>query len=498
MITLLPAFLAGILTSALSSFEQASWLQIIALAWFWNYLDKHNFQASRKQAKLGWAFGFGYFSLGLWWLYISLHDVGGMPAIQAIGGVLLLSGFLALFPSFAVWLGTRFHYRSYSAISWAAAWTFSEWLRGHILTGFPWIGYGDSQVSGPFMGIIPIFGSLGATFAVLWTAHQLGSIRRHFFKSISSVALLILICSLLEGIQYTQAVGKLLEVRLVQGNFLESMHFNPEKIRTQINFYTQSLTSRNTDLVITPETAFPIPADNLPVGLTEQLQDYAKKNQTHLLTGIIGKVGDKYSNRAMNINPNGSIYTYDKEHLVPFGEYVPFGFRWFTNAIEAPLSDFARGGKEQDNLVIQRPNEIDLHAAITICYEDVFGDELAYRLRHAKNDTNLLINMTNLAWFGHSQAPEQQLRLSRLRSLETGLPGVRATNTGVTAFINSEGKVVQRLAEFKQDSLVGSLQARTGKTPYVRWGDWPLLYISLLILAISTIRLRRSQLKGEF
>lgn len=159
-----------------------------------------------------------------------------MPAIMAVMGVLLLAAFLGLFPSLAVWLGTRFHYRTYSAISWAAAWTLAEWLRANVLTGFPWIGFGDTQVQGPFIGLVPIFGSLGATFAVLWSAYQIGSIKRRLFVPIISVGFAILISSFFEGAQYTQALGKMLEVRLVQGNFSQSMHYSPEAVEKRTNF----------------------------------------------------------------------------------------------------------------------------------------------------------------------------------------------------------------------------------------------------------------------
>lgn len=492
MITLIPAFLVGILTSALANVNGAGWWQVLAFAIYWRYLSQPNFQTPIKQAKLGWAFGLGYFSTGLWWLYISLHDVGGMHAAMAIAGVGLLSGFLALFPSFAVWLGTRFPEKNMAALSWAAAWTLSEWLRAHILTGFPWVGYGDTQVNGPFMGIIPIFGTLGATFLVMWVAYVIGSLPKNFFKTVLSISAVLITSSQLERIEYTKPIGKALDVALIQGNFAQSMHFNAEKVSEQISFYSKAITEQKVDLVITPETAFQVPFSYLPAALIEQLENYAKQHQVNLLTGVIGEVKGQFSNQAMNFSPDGQRYTYNKEHLVPFGEYVPPGFKWFVDAIKIPLSDFSIGTSAQPNLSIQRSEEPTIFGSITICYEDAFGDELAQRIRSIETPTNFLINMTNLAWFGDSQAPAQQLRLARLRSLETGLPTVRATNTGATAIINEQGVVVQELPGFKQEILTGSVQARIGKTPYVRWGDLPILIISLLILMTAFIRFRKS------
>jgi apolipoprotein N-acyltransferase len=176
---------------------------------------------------------------------------------------------------------------------------------------------------------------------------------------------------------------------------------------------------------------------------------------------------------------------------VPFGEFIPPGFRWFVNAFSVPLSDFARGGDAQDNFIIRREKQDPLYAAITICYEDVFGGELASRIRNNHQPTNLLINLTNLAWFGKSQAPTQQLRLSQLRSLETGLPALRATNTGITAVLGSNGKVLAALPEFAQASLSAEIQAYDGKTPYVIWGNFPILSFSCLLLIWGLIRHRR-------
>jgi apolipoprotein N-acyltransferase len=214
------------------------------------------------------------------------------------------------------------------------------------------------------------------------------------------------------------------------------------------------------------------------------------------LFGILGRHlnptdGREFSNRAIGLSPGSPPYRYDKSHLVPFGEFIPPGFRWFVNAFNVPLSDFSRGSQTQPLFSINRAGQEPLYAAITICYEDVFGGELAERLRNSKNPPNLLINMTNLAWFGDSQAPEQQLRLSQLRSLETGLPALRATNTGVTAILGPDGKILAELPKFTQGVLNSKVQAYTGQTPYVIWGNAPILSFSCLLLVLGLIRQRR-------
>ncbi len=493
MITQILALLIGVLTSALANVNHAGWWQILAFALFWQFIVKQQNKSHLKLGLSGWSFGLGYFCTGLWWIYISLHDIGGMNSLMAIGAVFLLSGFLAIFPGIAVWIGTQFKSQPLSAISWAASWTLTEWLRAHVLTGFPWIGYGDTQVSGPFSGVIPILGTLGGTFLVLWSSHLIGSLPKHLFRSIASIGVVLITGNLLSHIEFTKPIGKELSVALIQGNFSQSMFFNAEKAIQQIEFYNKSMQEQSTDLVITPETAISIPLSQLPSSISEELETYSKSNKVNLLTGIVGEVGTQYSNRAINFNPDGTLYKYDKQHLVPFGEYVPPGFKWFVDAIRIPLGSFAIGTPSQPNLMIKRDDQPNIYGAITICYEDVFGNELAQRLRNLDTPTNFLINMTNLAWFGDSQAANQQLRLSRLRSLETGLPTVRATNTGATAIINEHGQVISELPGFKQEILTGNIQARIGKTPYVRFGDLPILILSLLIVSIAFLGLRKSR-----
>ena len=213
------------------------------------------------------------------------------------------------------------------------------------------------------------------------------------------------------------------------------------------------------------------------------------------MLGLVGEVpgeqGIQYTNRAIGLSPNAQPYQYDKVHLVPFGEFIPLGFHWFIKAFNVPLSDFARGSFDQKPFSIERKNQASVNAAITICYEDVFGDELASRIQHNKEPVHLLINMTNLAWFGQSQAPTQQLRLSQLRSLETGLPALRATNTGITAALGPDGKLLQTLPEFTQATLTAKIQPYSGQTPYVRWGNLPILSLSAALLIWGFIRHRR-------
>jgi apolipoprotein N-acyltransferase len=357
------------------------------------------------------------------------------------------------------------------------------------------MGFAETQFTGPFALIAPFFGGLTCTFLAIWVSWELYQARKHPASSALLIVAAISLTQFAGLFTFTKPIGEPISVRLIQGNFEQSLKFNPQAIGQQIDFYAGEITKKAANLIIIPETAFPWPIPNLPIGLLNYLQDFSNSSDSNVLVGLIGEVpgelGIQYSNRATGLSPNTPAYQYDKAHLVPFGEFIPPGFQWFVKAFHVPMSDFARGKLDQPPFAIVRKDQADIHAAITICYEDVFGGELASRIHHSAKPVNLLINMTNLAWFGESQASTQQLRLSQLRSLETGLPALRATNTGITAVLGPDGKVLQALPEFTQGTLSTQVQAYSGKTPYVIWGNLPILGLSCLLLLWGLIRHRR-------
>jgi apolipoprotein N-acyltransferase len=490
---LLALCMLGAILAGAAELPFGGWIQIPLLSLVWWQLNKLHHQPLKNYFVAAMSFGLGYFILGLWWIYISLHDIGGMHWMLSVAAVFLLAGGMALFfslTSLSIWI---FNSSSISGLLLAANWVVIEWLRSWLFTGFPWMGLAESQVNGPFGAVAPYLGGLACTFLAVWSSWQLYSLSKTPRASGISLVCALLLMPALSLWHFTKPAGEPLSVELIQGNFAQSLIFNPDGIFKQIQFYDQAMKSSHADLVVSPETAFSWPETNLPTGLLDSLQAFSNQSQSTLLFGIIGRHqnplnGREFSNRALGISPDASTYQYDKSHLVPFGEFIPPGFHWFVKAFNVPLSDFVRGAKDQTFFAIKRPGQNPIYAAITICYEDVFGSELAARLRESDTPANLMINITNLAWFGASQAPTQQLRLSQLRSLETGLPALRATNTGITAILGPDGKVLSRLPEFTQGTLSAKVQAYSGKTPYVIWGNTPILSISCLLLLLSFIR----------
>ncbi len=485
----------GTLIALAAELPYGGWIQIPLLSILWWRLSLLKDCSLKQYFFYSLTFGIGYFVAGLWWLYISLHDVGGMNFLLSCMAVFLLSTYVAVYFSIAC-LSIRLFKSSYvSGLLLASSWVLGEYLREEIFTGFPWMGFAETQVNGPFASMATYLGGLACTFLVIWTSWEIFQLKQRLKIGFISIAAVLTISQLAGFVSFTQPLGEPISIRLIQGNFEQSLKFNPLEINRQIDFYASEIKRQKADLVIIPETAFPWPQNNLPVGLMNYLQDFSNSSSSNLLLGLIGELrtgkGLQYTNRATGLSPNAAPYQYDKSHLVPFGEFIPPGFQWFVQAFNVPMSDFARGSLQQEPFKIALKDRPAIYAAITICYEDVFGGELASRIQNSEAPVNLLINMTNLAWFGQSQAPTQQLRLSQMRSLETGLPALRATNTGITAVLGADGKILAALPEFTQASLSAQVQPYAGKTPYVIWGNLPILSISCLLLIWGLIRHRR-------
>ncbi len=489
----------GIAVSIAGELPSGGWLQIPLLSLLWWRLSSINTTQFLPNFAGGFLFGLAYFVIGLWWIFISLHDIGGMNAALSVAAVVLLSAYMALFFGLASALGKMLRQQSIflnSAIM-AAAWVLMEYLRGQLFTGFPWVGFAEAQVNGPFAAIAPLLGGLGSTFLVVWVSMQLSRWRQSLVRISIPIGLALALMLGLSQLRFTEAIGSPISVRLIQGNFEQSLKWNPNAIAQQIRFYSDAIVEQAADLIVIPETAFPLTEKDLPSDALPHLKAFSQATHSNILLGLIGIAPSpngqlQYSNRALGLSPSPtSPYYYDKFHLVPFGEFIPPGFQWFINAFRIPMSSFARGNLMQPPFQIERFGQDSIGAAVTICYEDIFGNELASRIRNSEAPVNLFVNITNLAWFGQSQAPSQQLRLSQMRSIETGLPSIRSTNTGITAVIGPDGRVLQALPQWTQASLSTSVQGFTGKTPFVIWGNWPILSLASLLLVFAFLQRRR-------
>jgi apolipoprotein N-acyltransferase len=443
--------------------------------------------APRRAFWLGYAFGLGFFGAGVSWVYVSMHTFGAMPMPLAAAATALFCAFLALFPAAAGWLQARMPAPPAvrAALAIPAAWTLAEWLRAWIFTGFPWLSLGYAAVGWPLQGYAPLFGVFGLSFLTV----SLAGMAALAFRRIRLQAFAILFVALLAGgeglrhVRWSQPAGDPVATALLQGNIEQDLKFRPERYAPILETYARLAQSSTAKLIVLPETAIPRFFDRIDPEYLAGLEAVAKRNGGDLLLGVPYRSAEgEYFNSVISLG-TAPRQAYHKSHLVPFGEFIPPGFDWVLEVLQVPLSDFSRGGLEQ--LPIAAAGQ---RIAVNICYEDVFGDEIARRLPEA----TLLVNVSNVAWFGDSLAPAQHLQIARLRAIETGRMHLAATNTGITAAIDRDGRVLARLPQFAEGRLEVAAQGYTGATPYALLRDWPAVVVSLLVLAWRVLVARRA------
>ncbi len=468
----------------------------------------------RSAAMIGLSFGLGYFLTGVSWVYVSLHDFGAMPGLLAGVLTLLFCAFLALYPALSGWIyyALGAHSPVVTLAVLPAVWTLSEWLRGWIFTGFPWIALGYSQVPvGPLAGYVPILGVYGASFATVFSAGLVVTLWAYLkdeggrmkaegktrSRSLSFILhpssfIFVFIWSggyALRYVDWTEPTGAPVTVSLLQGNIPQEMKWREDKIQSTLDEYRRLVAASNARLTILPETALPLFLHDVPRDYLDGLAEHARKRDGDVLIGIPERDTQRdYYNSVLSFG-TAPTQNYRKSHLVPFGEFVPLKplFGWFLEVTRIPLLDFARGAYTQQPLAVAGQQ-----VAVNICYEDAFGAEIIRQLPQA----TLLVNVSNVAWFGRSLAPQQHLQISQARALETGRYMLRATNSGMTAIIDERGRV-RRIAPAYTTAIVsGEVQGYAGATPYVRWGDTPILLLALALAGGGWAQVRRSRARS--
>jgi apolipoprotein N-acyltransferase len=453
----------------------------------------------RRAALAGVGFGTAWVAAGTWWLFVSMHRYGGLPAWMAVLAVLALAAFLSLYLALGLAAFARWRCRrpGADALLFAAVWLLAELARGVIFTGFPWVASGYAQVDAPLAALAPWLGvygtgavaaGLAARAALGWRSG--GTARRRATGVLGAVGAL-LVLALLPVPDFTRPTGSL-AVTLLQGNVPQDEKFEPTHQAAAVEWHLTALLAARGDLVVAPETALPLLPQQMPEGLWDGLQQRFAAGPTAALLGL--PLGDEkvgYTNSAAGLAPGQPMYRYDKQHLVPFGEFIPTGFRWFTEMMNIPLGDFNRGPLVAPSFVVKGER-----IAPNICYEDLFGEELAARFGDAASAPTLLANISNIGWFGRTIAIDQHLQISRQRSLELQRPMLRATNTGATVVIDHRGRVAAQLAPHTRGVLVAEVTGREGLTPYARWaaafGLWPLWLLGGSGVAAAAWRYRRA------
>lgn len=439
----------------------------------------------------GWLFGFGQFVWAFSWIYHSVHTFGHAPALLAVTMIILLAAYCALFPALAALLARRFFASSAPMFLLAGLplmWVLTEWLRGYLFTGFPWLALGVSQVDTPLAGYAPLFGALGTGGMVVliagllvWAIQQSTQWR----MVVPALLMIFLLGQLLLQIDWSEPLaGKPLRVSLAQLSVAQDQKWRAENREPTLRWYLeQTRQHKDSDLVIWPETAIPSFIYRVQP-FWDQVKEEAKAAGNEVVAGVFMKNPDtgRYFNSL--VSTNGDFY--QKRHLVPLGEYMPFRrvFEFIRQYIQIPMSDIANGPDEQPLMSVA-----GYKAGTSICFEDVFDREI----RSSLPEANLLLNVSNDAWFKQTAEPFQHHQIARMRSIETARYMVRSTNTGISAIIGAKGEEVVTSAMFERTTVSGDVVPMQGATPFVVLGNYPLILLSCGLLGWFWYRQRSGQ-----
>lgn len=487
------ALAAGVLHTAAFAPAEAWPLQVLALALLAGLAAD---ASPRRAALLGGAFGFGWLCSGWWWIYISMHRYGGMPAPLAAAAVVLLSAAMSLYYAAALAGWARWRRPGQApwalAAGFAACWLLGELARGVLLTGFPWIASGYAHTRGPLAGWAPWIGVYGIATLAAWLAAAMGLAARWGSKRRALGVLLVpplalVLAGWVLPRDFTRDAGSL-RVSLLQPNTAQEQKFDPERARDILQWHVGALAQARGTLVLTPESSIPVPAALLDESWQAALREPFERGERAALVGIfLGDDQQGWTNSLIALSARSGFeqpaaaYRYGKRHLLPFGEFIPPGFGWFVAMMNIPIGDQARGDSSAPLAVGgQRVRPV-------ICYEDLFGEDMVDSVVGPEAAT-VFANATNLAWFGSFMVQDQHLQFSRMRALEFQRPMVRATNTGITGVVDHLGELTARLPSDTEGVLETEVHGRTGVTPYARWlhalGLWPLAVLALAALAL--------------
>jgi apolipoprotein N-acyltransferase len=505
-------------------------LALMAPALLWLCLRD---QSPGRSAWLGWLFGLGFYGVGISWVYVSIHTYGNASVLLA---GLLTAAFvagMALFAAAQGWMYARLFGRRAGAqwLGFIGLWLIWEWIRSWLLTGFPWLYLGYPLIDTPLAAWAPVGGVWAASLAALLLGVggarlvMPSTIRRSRVSRRTAPATeefatgprfcgvqfnpqdlrrvngrilpaglisLTLLGPLLLPEQWTRPVGEPLRVALIQGDTPQQLKWEPDHVYDILGRYQQlSLQAGKVDLLIWPETAIPTFFSRVEQPLAPFIEAL-ERSGTGFISGLPSVLQDSqdparsiYHNSLAILTPSAGIY--HKQRLVPFGEYVPLE-AWLRGLIDffnLPMSGFSLPQGEQ------HPLPFDAHRiGAAICYEIAYPE----LVRRSSLDADLLLTVSNDTWFGRSIAPDQHLQIARLRALETGRWLIRATNNGISALMDSQGRVRAQAPRYQSAVLVGEVQGMQGLTPYQRTGVWPALLIALLFCGLAlTPRTPRTQ-----
>ena len=489
---------------------QAWWFAPVCLAGLWMLIETCGALAA---AVIGLCFGVGWFGAGFWWMMPGIRDNSAAGVGLALALTIALVLYMSLYPAIACgllrWLSGTDHssdrrVRRWRCVLAAALWTLSEWARGQFFGGVPWLTTGYAQSAGPLHGLAPLIGVFGLTFVTAWMAAEFmhwlldwtwpdtradrlsALVRQCLFPG----ALLLLGGAgvLLGRIDWTEATGNMLTVRLLQGNLPQQEKFSQAGFAHALSTYETLTENSSAALTVLPETALSLEWFSLPPVVVAHWQALAdQRNSTIVLGAVVALTAnaERVSNSALALLPGASAtppqygYRYDKEKLIPIGEAMPSGLEWLSSRLQLDYATFTAGTRDQPPLSLNAGK-----IAIGICFEDLFDTIVADKAR----DAGVLLNITNFAWFTHTTASAQHLQVGQMRALETGRWFMQAANTGLTALVDPHGVVRAVMPGEETGALDGSIPMRRGATPFMRWQNRPLLFFIAVLLSFALLQ----------
>jgi apolipoprotein N-acyltransferase len=492
-------FVAGLsLVFAYAPFSQW-YLTLFIPAFVFSIIQK---KTPKQSAKIMGVFALGWFASGISWVHVSIDQYGGLPLIVSLSLMLLLCLYLSLFPALAAYLTARFSSNQQLNL-WLlpSFWLICEYLRSVVLTGFPWLSFGYSQIDSPLANFAPIIGEVGITALIIVINICLVKIFnfvkvRNYTKitlPLTIIFSLSILSFILSQVDWVKTNGKMTKVALVQGNISQALKWSPEQEwPTMLKYLDLTRVNYDADIIIWPESAIPAMEATVQDYLTT-VNSSALLNESTIITGILNYNFESkaYYNSLITLgetqegDERSYFYNhsnrYSKHHLLPIGEFVPFQdlLRPLAPLFNLPMSSFSRGDYVQKNLIAN-----GLHILPLLCFEIAFPHQLAANLTQ---ETDLLLTVSNDAWFGYSHGPHQHMEIARMRALEFGKPLLRSTNNGITAIVDHKGQFIARIPQFEEAVLKADIPLVMGKTPYSQWPKLVLLMMILIPIIILSL-----------
>jgi len=490
MLYALLALIAGLLFPL--AFQPYGFWPLLFLSMALGYFSFLRARSAKRAFLHGWLYGFGMFVFGIAWLHISMSHYGDMALWLSVLFTSLFAALMALYYGLVFALAKRFRL---GGLGFAGLWLIADWLRGWLLTGFPWLYGGYALIDTPLRGLAPLAGIWAVTLVALVLSITLVELlrrRERAWKGPLITAIVLVVLALIGGHwHFTRPAGPAQQVALVQGNIPQDLKWLITMRDQTREIYANLTNDLPADtLVVWPESAMIQFYQDIKGFVDGEGEDVAAKGGA-LITGLPWRDDSHfpplYHNSIAVVGTAHDDGVYHKQKLVPFGEYVPCQdlLRGLIPFLDLPMSSFTPGKPEQSNL-----HALGQEIAPFICYEILYPDLVAHRTHNA----DVLLTVSNDAWFGNSAGPHQHFEMARMRAVETGRWLLRDTNNGITGIIDPQGKVTARLPQFTRQVLIGSYRPIQGATPFMIAGVWPVMLLSLAFVALSR---RRRQRRNE-